>query len=294
MDKFDALSLKALYIFSVAAEFKNFSKTAEKLRITPSAVSHQIKRLEDSLCCKLFIKENSHLALTQDAERYCTKIQHAFSQMRAATNELTEIKNNIIHLGVESSFAVKCLTPFLGLWQNDNASVDLRLRMINCDEKASELGLDVILGGKVENNFYQSSLIAEETYYPVCGREMYNSLPHDKSALITRIDNFLDLDNVDGWQAWAKTGDHAIPKLSKTIYFSHTLLLIQATLANQGASLLEKQLIENDLKAGQLVLLDKNGFTPEGSGYYISSLKRQQNNINIQNLESWLTDLFHT
>ena len=82
MDRFQKLSLKALQIFSVASRHLNFTKAAEELCITPSAVSHQIKRLEDMLGVKLFEKKGKNLTLTPAALPYSRLINQSFAQNR--------------------------------------------------------------------------------------------------------------------------------------------------------------------------------------------------------------------
>lgn len=291
MERFQRLSLKALQIFSVAARHMNFSKAAEELFITPSAVSHQIKRLEEVLGVKLFEKKGKHLALTPTALPYSRLISQSFTQMREATRELTDYKKNVIHLGVDAPFAVKRLTPALGLWQESHPDLDLRLRMISCDDNLPDLDLDVIFSGKVEEGFYDSEKVTEERYHPICSWSLAATfVPKTLPQMITTVP-LIDLENIDSWQLWHTDRHLTMPKTAKVLYFSHTLLMFQAVLAGQGIALLEISLIKNELETGELVMLDPKGFIPPGSGYYYSSHKRRRGDPNIAALKRWIVSL---
>ncbi len=292
MDRFPLLSLKALHTFSVASRYLNFSKAATELFITPSAVSHQIKRLEESLGCQLFEKKGTQLYLTPDAQLYSIVLNQCFEQIHDATRTLTGYKKNVIQIGVDAAFAVQRLTPELGLWQESHPDLDLRVRMVSCEDNLAELDLDVIFSRKISHALYDSTQLATEKYYPVCSRTLAIGIGSKNLAQIISSHALIDLSDVDGWRLWHQVRGSQMSDTSRVIYFSHTLLMIQAALSGQGIALLEKTLIKNELDTGELVLLENEGFVPVESRYYFSSHKRRKGDRNITTLKNWIAALF--
>jgi len=292
MDLLQRFSLKSLYIFSVAAKHLNFSRAAEELSITASAVSHQITRLEESLGCPLFIRNGKTMQLSPEALQYSVIIAQCFNELRQSTQAFMNNDSKVIQFGVSGAFAVKRLTQDLGLWQEDNPQLDLRLRMISCEDNLSSLNLDVILSAEFHDQRYQTRIVCEESYHPVCSKNLYEHLARESMQAILTSATLLDLDAVNVWDLWSKAKNIIMPKEIRTSYFSHTLLLIQATLAGQGVALLDKSLIKNELASGQLILLDEIGYTPPNAAYYLSTKKQWLHNNNIKSLEDWVIKLF--
>ncbi len=292
-------SLKALHVFSVASQHMNFSQASEALCITPSAVSHQIKRLEDHLGCQLFEKVGNHNHLTKEAKEFAQQLNHAFTQIQQATNKLTHYQTNTINIGVNSAFAVKRLVPMLDRWQDKYPELDLRVRMLSCSDNLDLLELDMILGGKQTLKNYDSKFICEEEYYPVCSQSFFqNQL---KSQIPDSITPFplIDLSNVNCWEIWFKQhlSDNSFqtkPQKTKILYFSHTLMMIEAMMASRGIALIEKALIKNAINNREVVLLHKEGFTPSNSGYYLSVNKKRRKDHKLKNLSHWIFSLFES
>mgnify|MGYP005811124227 CR=1 FL=1 len=292
MDILQRFSLKSLYIFSVAAKHLNFSKAAIELSITASAVSHQISRLEESLGCPLFIREGKYLLLSPEAQQYAVTINQCFNEIRQSTKDFMVSDSKVIHFGVNGAFAVKRLTQELGLWQEKNPQLDLRLRMISCDDNLASLNLDVILSGSFNDKRYHARFICDESYYPVCHKSLYETLTKASLQELLNTTTLLDLDAVNVWSLWGEAKQLALPSKGKISYFSHTLLLIQATLAGQGIALLDKSLIKNELASGELILLDDKAYHPPDAAYCLSTKKQWLTNENIKSLEKWVVDLF--
>jgi LysR family glycine cleavage system transcriptional activator len=284
-------SFKSMYIFSVAARHLNFSRAADELCITPSAVSHQIKRLEQTLGCKLFDKDGKQLLLTEAAQDYSNTLSHSFTQMREATRVITTYNHSIIQLGVNSAFAVKRLTPALRPWQEQHPGLDLRLQMINCDDNLANMDLDMVLGGPIKSGFYHSEYICQESYHPVCSRALAQTLTDKPLAQVVLDNRLIDLDSINVWQYWLQDKNFAAASQRQMLHFSHTLLMVEAALAGQGIALLEIKLIKNELASGELVLLDKNGYIAPNSGYYISCHIRHKRQKAIENLKRWVITL---
>jgi len=286
------LSLKSLYTFSVAARHLNFTTASQELHITPSAVSHQIKRLEDALGGKLFESEGKQLRLTPEAKRYSLSIEQSFTHINNATKEFLEYDTNVIQIGVNSAFAVKRLTPELGLWQNSFPELDLRLRMNSSKDDIANLNLDVVLSGKISDSKYVSEFICDESYHPVCSQSLFRKMNNEGLQQRLSTSTLIDLTGINCWKDWFSWKGFQTPNEFKTVYFGHTLLMLQAVIAGQGIALLDKTLIKNELDSGELVLLDKEPYFHSEQSYYFSYLKKRGNDANIHTLKKWILALF--
>ena len=80
--------LNALKTFTVSAQRLNFTKASEDLLVSPSAISHQIKILEEYLGCKLFLRKNRSLELTEDGLFLFNRLQRPFYEINQALSEL--------------------------------------------------------------------------------------------------------------------------------------------------------------------------------------------------------------
>ena len=86
-------SLNGLRAFEAAARHLSFTKAAEELNVTQTAISHQIKRLEEELGLRLFVRQNRTLTLTAEARDYLPGIRAAFQDLRLATERMKRKDN---------------------------------------------------------------------------------------------------------------------------------------------------------------------------------------------------------
>ncbi len=107
-------SLNGLRAFEAAARHLSFTLAAQELNVTQTAISHQIRRLEEELGIRLFIRQNRSLALTPQAIEYLPGIRAAFQDLRLATDRLLRNDNDrVLTVSTLTSLAVKWLMPRL-------------------------------------------------------------------------------------------------------------------------------------------------------------------------------------
>src|ERR671911_1627553 len=120
--------LSALRAFEAAARHLSFTRAADELHVTQTAISHQIKGLEERLGVRLFRRLPRGLLLTEEAQRFLPPVREAFDQIAAAAQRLTAVgSSGTLTVSVLPSFASKWLVPRLGRLRP--AFPDLRLRV---------------------------------------------------------------------------------------------------------------------------------------------------------------------
>ena len=124
--------LNALHTFEVAARYLSFQQAAEELNITPTAVSHQIKVLEDHLGVSLFRRRPRPLALTEVGQLLYPAVNKSLDATAAAIAQLTQVsESTTLTVSVTTVLAAKWLVPRLAEFQRTHPEIDLRLQTSN-------------------------------------------------------------------------------------------------------------------------------------------------------------------
>ena len=121
-------SLNGLRAFEAAARHLSFTQAASELNVTQTAISHQIKRLEEELGIPLFIRQNRALTLTPQAKDYLPGIRAAFNDLRLATDRLLrKDDDHVLTVSTLASLAAKWLLPRLTAFQEAHLGIDVRI-----------------------------------------------------------------------------------------------------------------------------------------------------------------------
>jgi LysR family transcriptional regulator, glycine cleavage system transcriptional activator len=120
--------LNPLHVFEASARLGSFTKAAEELGVTQSAVSRQVAVLEAYVRQRLFIRGRHGIALTPAGEAYRKDIAPAFARVAAATEKLRQAgQTEPLRLRCYNTFAVKWLIPRLPRFQADHPAIEVRL-----------------------------------------------------------------------------------------------------------------------------------------------------------------------
>src|ERR1700726_1431100 len=121
-------SLNGLRAFEAAARHLSFTQAAAELNVTQTAISHQIRRLEEELGIRLFVRQNRALALTPKARDYLPGVRAAFNDLRLATDRLLrKDDDHVLTVSTLASLAAKWLLPRLTAFQEAHPGIDVRI-----------------------------------------------------------------------------------------------------------------------------------------------------------------------
>src|SRR5246500_5060538 len=121
-------SLNGLRAFEAAARHLSFTLAAAGLNVTQTAISHQIRRLEEELGLRLFVRKNRALTLTPKARDYLPGVRAAFNDLRLATDRLLrKDDDNVLTGSTFASLAAKWLLPRLTAFQEAHPGIDVRI-----------------------------------------------------------------------------------------------------------------------------------------------------------------------
>src|SRR5213082_824938 len=121
-------SLNGLRAFEAAARHLSFTLAASELNVTQTAISHQIRRLEEELGVRLFVRQNRALTLTPQAKDYLPGGRAAFNDLRLATDRLLRSDDGHgLTVSTLASLASKLLLPRLSNLQETNPGIDVHI-----------------------------------------------------------------------------------------------------------------------------------------------------------------------
>src|SRR3990170_3750322 len=178
-------ALDLLVGFEAAARHLSFTKAGEELYLTQSAVSRQIKELEDQLGVALFERRHRALALTEPGQQFYAAAAQVLTTMRAATERLRSQSGRRRPLSVTTthSFAALWLIPRLAGFTRDHPGVDVR---ITAETKVQDLerdGLDLaIRHGPASLAGASAVRLFGERVFPVCSPALPKSKKLEKPS----------------------------------------------------------------------------------------------------------------
>ena len=286
--------LNALRSFEVAARHLSFSKAAEELHVTHSAVSHQIKALEEWRGAPLFRRVNRGLLLTEPGQAYLRPVRESFQKLGEATWRLkAKGRSGPLTVSVMPSFASKWLVPRLRTFRERHPDIDVRVSatpdLIDFDR--DDVDVAVRYGRGNWSTELRSDLLIRESMFPVCSPKLLEGPLSLKSIQDLRHHTLLtDYDwRVDFWQLWLDAAGvtDLVPKHS--LSFNYSNLMLQAAIDGLGVALTQNALAGDDLAAGRLVrLFDVT--LPTDFAYYVVTPSLAAMRPKIVAFRDWLID----
>src|ERR1700744_1945812 len=156
--------------FEAAAPPLSFTNAAAELNVTQTAISHQIRRLEQELGIRLFVRQNRALALTPEARDYLPGVRAAFNDLRLATDRLLRKDNDhVLTVSTLASLAAKWLLPRLSTFQEQHPGIDVRITTSTSlvDFKSGDAD-DAIRYGRGHWPGVRADWLTADELFPVC------------------------------------------------------------------------------------------------------------------------------
>jgi DNA-binding transcriptional LysR family regulator len=288
-------ALDLLVGFESAARHLSFTKAGEELHLTQSAVSRQIKELEDQLGVPLFQRRHRALALTEPGQQFYAAAAQVLSTMRSATERLraSSGRRQPVSVTTTASFAALWLIPRLAGFTRDHPGVDVRL---TADTRVLDLerdGLDIAIrhGPAVLAGPNATRLFGEKVF-PVCSPKLLKRTPLEKPADL-RNHVLLQYDDPDvrhpwlHWKTWFEVERIADLKPAGTLTFSGYEQIIPSAVAGHGVALGRTPLVKDLLAAGDLVAPFKSQADPARAYFAIVS-KGATSRPEVADFVEWL------
>ncbi len=281
--------LNALRCFEAAARHLSFTRAADELHVTQTAISHQIKGLEERLGVRLFRRLPRGLLLTEEAQRYLPPVRDAFDRIAAATEQLTAGgSSGRLTVSVLPSFAAKWLVPRLGRFRAAHPDLDLRISASSqlVDFARDDVDIAIRMGRgrypglRVDRLFGESML-------PVCAPELLTGAHPLRRLEDLRDHVLLHDDDHSGWQLWLELARVEGVDPRRGPVFTDSAMVVQAAAEGQGIALARRVLAAGDLAAGRLVQPFEVTM-PHDLAYYLVSPEATGEQPRIRAFRAWL------
>jgi len=249
--------LRALTAFEAAARNLSFQKAAAELNVTPSAISQQIRVLEDFLGIALFRRLNRRMLLTEAGEIYFDSVKSAFSLVSTTTARMTgDLNKKILMVRSSPSFAVKYLMPRLPHFLDRHPSIQIRIDASNekTDFAHEAVDLEIRFGAGDTRGLYVEAL-PPEPIVPLVSPRLRETYSLDSPAsLLAGVPLIHSVKCPLGWDEWFASFNIPTTPALPGVRFDRSFMAIDAAVSGMGVALDSETLAREELLSGQLVV----------------------------------------
>ena len=285
-------SLNGLRAFEAAARHLSFTLAASELNVTQTAISHQIKRLEQELGVRLFVRQNRALTLTPKAAEYLPGVRAAFNDLKLATDRLLRREDDhVLTVSTLASLAAKWLLPRLSTFQEAHPGIDVRITTSTSlvDFQRDNVDAAIRYGRGQWQGLRAAWLMADELF-PVCSPSLLNGEKPLKCPEDLRDHVLLHTSNTnsDDWRLWL-TAAGLPADLSKQpgITFDLIFMTIQAAIDGIGIAMGRTSYVQDDIAKGRLVVPFKIAL-PADAGFYLVSPQARTDSPKLAAFRQWV------
>jgi len=293
-------SLNGLRAFEAAARHLSFTRAASELNVTQTAISHQIRRLEQELGVRLFLRRNRALELTAEARDYLPGIRAAFNDLRLATDRLKRRgHDNVLTVSTLASFAAKWLLPRLSDFQESHPAIDVRITtstaLIDFRDGQGLQGdgpIDAAIRyGRGHWPGVRADWLMADELFPVCSPALLNGKHPLRQPEDLRDHVLLHTSNTgsDDWRQWlTAAGLPTDISTQRGVTFDMIFMTLQAAIDGNGVAMGRTTYVRDDIAKGRLVV----PFTitlPADAGFYLVSPDGSADTPKLAAFRAWLT-----
>ena len=283
-------SLNGLRAFEAAARHQSFTRAAEELNVTQTAISHQIRTLEERLGLKLFDRRGRALRLTEAAEGYLPSVRSAFDQLHDATERLIGLDTETtLTVSTLTTFAAKWLVPRLGGFQDLHPEISVRITrsLLTADFDRDDVDVAIRYGRGDWPGLRADHLIREDIF-PVCSPELLEG-PHPLARPDDLASHTLLHVSVfrEDWRVWLTAANVDGVDPSSGLRFDLAVTALQAAIDGLGVALGRTALVERDLATGRLVAPFDISL-PIEAAYYVVTPEATADRPKIKAFREWL------
>lgn len=288
--------LGGLHCFACVGDHLSFSKAAEELCITPSAVSYRIKQLEDQLGVALFHRFSRRIAFTAEGKSLYATLSSPLREIEVGVRHICnqEMKGNLV-IACTPSFAGNWLAPRLNGFAGAYPGIDVHLRCRNdlVDFETENVDAAIYYGGGHHPDLKVAALMAEHLT-PVCSPDyadkygLHESPEGLKDCML--LHDSLPWPNAQyfsEWSTWASWAGLAHLNVQRGYSFDRSELAVNCARRGLGIAVGRVKLVDGQLNRGEL--LAPFPACPSPHSYYLVCTHERAENLRLHCFARWLT-----
>jgi LysR family glycine cleavage system transcriptional activator len=284
--------LSALLAFERVAAHLSFRRAARELSVSPSAISHQIKSLEERFGMHLFVRVGRSVVLTDEGKRYLQTVRSALLQLEEGSRDLLDrIKDRerVLRISAMPFFTRTVLIPHLAKFQASHPKLDLRIdathEYANFDERLVDAAIRY---GRDRSQGLRLDALLSVSGQPVCSPKLAATLrePEDlrKATLINLVDQ------PRAWPAWLSeiVQQAVVPK--SELWFDNVPAALEAAEHGLGVALAMYPLIKGWPAYGRRLVAPFDVQPHRTATLYLVTRPQDAHDRRIRNFRRWLLD----
>ena len=256
--------LKSLQAFEAAARHLSIKLAAEELCVTPTAISHQIKALEDHFGKKLFLRLTRSLALTSEGAAYAGIIHEAFAKIDEAGTAISEAESGgELVVSTTRSFASNWLGPRLNRFRARHPEITVRMDGSDRVSDFTRSNVDIAIRfGQGDYPGQSVAWVLDDFVAPVCSPALAPDADADPGAQISALvahplihyewSGFSDMD--PSWVKWLTVAGYDTSPVPVSAIHSDEQICLQEAVDGHGVALISLLAAGSDIEAGRLVV----------------------------------------
>ena len=284
--------MNSLRAFEATARLGTLARAADELCVTPSAIGHQVRGLEEWLGTPLYEGSGRARRLTRDGRRLAAEISQSLDQMDRACNAVQRATRPAeLRLSVTPTFAIRWLVPRLGRFQAEcpDISVHIAIGFGEIDFRREDIDVGLRFGDGRWPGAAAERLFDEDVF-PVCSPRLMRGRRALKSP--STLQHFTLLHTSprrDDWGRWLDAAGVAREDVdpSDGLVFELTTMAIDAAVAGLGVAITREMQVMEALQAGTLVAPFRRDLL-RGEGCYLLTTPERRNDPRINAFRVWL------
>lgn len=286
-------SLRGLRTFCVAARYESFKAAADELFITPSAVSQQIKNLEQELGQKLFERGTRELTLTETGASLFDELSplvEKLDSMVAGYRKAGSRKS--VRISVQPFFASEFFVPRLSEFTASYPEIDIQVG--TSDESAEKLPADADLSirlFKAPPAGARSDLLFPLRMAPAGSPDFKKTLKVNKRKVTSEFPVIVHESRPKAWTEWSRSSGITLPEEIRVTRLDSMIAVVRAAEQGIGAALVPVPIANLWFQQGSIVPLFDHELVADQSYFLVSRSDRKTGRA-VETLRTWILDRF--
>ncbi|MGY4526834.1 LysR substrate-binding domain-containing protein [Pseudomonas sp. TE21394] len=286
----DLPPLRAIQAFEQTARFGNLARAAEVLDLTPSAVSHQLAKLEALIGRQLFVRAARGVTLTPVGEQYLKDISGLLHSLEMATERAaSDVSLDCLRLHSSPSFGLLWLMPRLQAFRNSHPDIQINLSCSYESLHFSRDKIDVdIRHGHPNWPSYEVRTVRHETFAVLAAPSLLARYPVTQAADLFERDLILSEATLLKWPAWFAQHGLARPEHPYALSFDRSYMTLEAASHGLGFALESTLLAQKYLASGALVEVAPERLTAPVAAHHLVFPKAHSSFPRVRRFLKWM------
>lgn len=285
-------AIKTLQAFEQTARLGNVAKAAEVLSLTPSAVSHQIAKLEEMIGQSLFIRGARGVTLTPSGERYYQEVTNILHSLVLATEQASNNSpKDSLYIHSSPSFGLLWLMPRLESFKEKYPLIQVNLSCSYENLHFTRDKIDIDIRHGISNwTGVEIRTVRSEKLEVLASPKLLERSPVFRPKDLLKKELILSKSTLVTWPQWFAHQGLSIPEFPYTFSFDRSYMSLEAATHGLGFVLESNVLTQNYLESGKLVKVFSDDFSIAISAHHLVYPRTHENIMKVNHFLNWINE----